>query len=248
MLATNRPIARHDLQINGAHRPFFYRADSAADRGVIEQIFQKGDYRLSNFSLSEPLLRFYLSVTASGRTPLIVDAGANIGASVVYFAGLFPKARILAIEPERNNCALIRKNCEGLNFELLEGGVGSAAGKQYLNDPGKGDWSFRLDTHGEYLVSVFAASAIVADEIARGMAPFIFKIDIEGGEHEMFRADTSWVRTIPLLIIELHDWRFPGTANSRNFLRAISSFNFDFVFRGENAFCFNNDLLSAVAT
>ncbi len=244
----NRPIAQHDLQINGANRPFFYRSDSAADRGVIEQIFQNGDYRISNFSLSDSLLRLYLSVIASGRTPLIVDAGANIGASVVYFAGIFPKSRILAIEPEKNNCALLRKNCAGLNFELLEGGVGSAAGNQYLNDPGKGDWSFRLDTHGEYLVPVFAAASIVADAIARGMAPFIFKIDIEGGEDELFRGDTSWVRAFPLLIIELHDWRFPGTANSRNFLRAISSYNFDFVFRGENAFCFNNELLSAVAT
>ena len=178
----NRPIAQHDLQINGANRPFFYRSDSAADRGVIEQIFQNGDYRLSNFSLSDPLLRLYLSVNASGRTPLIVDAGANIGASVVYFAGIFPKSRILAIEPEKNNCALLRRNCAGLNYELLEGGVGSAAGNLYLNDPGKGDWSFRLDTHGEYLVPVFAAASIVADETARGMAPFIFKIDIEGGE------------------------------------------------------------------
>ncbi len=50
----NRPIAQHDLQINGANRPFFYRSDSVADRGVIEQIFQNGDYRLSNFSLSDP--------------------------------------------------------------------------------------------------------------------------------------------------------------------------------------------------
>jgi len=232
--------------MNGVDRPFYYRADSAADRAVIQQIFQNGDYRLSNFSLSEALLRVYLSLTASGRTPLIVDAGANIGASVVYFAGIFPKCRILAIEPEKNNCEVLRRNCAGLNVELLEGGVGSTAGSLYLNDSKNGDWSFRLDTHGEYPVPVFAAASIVADETARGVPPFIFKIDIEGGEDDLFRDNTSWVRRFPLLIIELHDWRFPGTANSRNFLRTISSHNFDFVFRGENAFCFNNDLLSRV--
>jgi len=245
MRAPSRPLAQVNLQIGDAMRPFFYRPDSTGDRGVIEQIFREGDYRLTKFALGEPLLRLYRYTIAAGRTPLIVDAGANIGASVVYFAGNFPKCRIVAIEPERNNCDVLRANCGGLNFELLEGGIGAAAGESFLNDPGRGDWSFRLDAQGEYPVPVFAASAIVADATARGDVPFIFKIDIEGGEADLFREDTAWVQAFPLLIIELHDWRYPGTANSRNFLRVIATFNFDVVLRGENVFCFNNDLLAA---
>jgi len=240
----SRSLAQVDLQIGNANRPFFYRTDSNGDRGVITQIFQNGDYDLSHFAQTKVLHSFYLSLLASNKTALIVDAGANIGASVVYFAGVFPESKILAIEPETNNCALLKKNCEGLNYSLLEGGIGCAAGNLYLNDPGRSDWAFTLHTHGEYQVSVFDAESIVADQIAQGLVPFIFKADIEGGEAELFRDNTSWVCRFPLLIIELHDWLFPGTATSRNFLRAISTLNFDFVNRGENVFCFNNDMLT----
>jgi FkbM family methyltransferase len=244
----SRPLARVDLQINNAIRPFFYRADSGGDRGVIEQIFKDRDYDLSRFSRTEVLHDFYKSMVAANDTALIVDAGANIGASAVYFAGLFPQSKILAIEPETNNCELLRKNCEGLNVSLLEGGIGCDAGNLYLTDPGLGDWGFRLHTEGECRVPVFSAESIIADQVAAGLVPFIFKIDIEGGESELFRDNTSWVRRFPLLTIELHDWLFPGTAVSRNFLRTISSLNFDFFSHGENVFCFNNDLLRPAAT
>ena len=240
----SRPLEQVNVQIKNANRPFFFRTDSKGDRGVIVQIFQNGDYDLSRFAQNKVLGPFYQALLASNKTALIVDAGANIGASVVYFASVFPGSKILAIEPENNNCALLKKNCEGLNFSLLEGGIGCAAGTLYLNDPGHGDWGFTLDIQGEYQVPVFGAESIVADQIAQGLVPFIFKIDIEGGEAELFRDNTSWVCRFPVLIVELHDWLFPGTARSKNFLRAISALNFDFVYRGENVFCFNNDLLT----
>ena len=72
----------------------------------------------------------------------------------------------------------------------------------------------------------------------------VCKIDIEGGEADFFSNNDAWVDRFPLIVIELHDWLLPGTGSSRNFLRAIAGRNFDVVFRGENLFCFNNDLLS----
>jgi Methyltransferase FkbM domain len=74
-------------------------------------------------------------------------------------------------------------------------------------------------------------------------SPLILKVDIEGGEKELFSGECNWLEQIPVVIIELHDWMLPGEANSRNFLKAISSFDFDFVYLNENAFCFNNRLL-----
>src|SRR5688572_25526614 len=37
----------------------------------------------------------------------VIDAGANIGASTVYLAHLFPESKIIAIEPERENFRLL---------------------------------------------------------------------------------------------------------------------------------------------
>lgn len=69
------------------------------------------------------------------------------------------------------------------------------------------------------------------------------KIDIEGGESDLFSANTEWVAKTPLIIIELHDWLLTGTANSRTFLQCIAGHNRDFVHIGENVFSIDNDLM-----
>jgi hypothetical protein len=94
-------------------------------------------------------------------------------------------------------------------------------------------------------VRIVSVPQILDDFPPEKYSPLILKIDIEGGEKELFSGDVGWLDRIPLLIIELHDWLLPGEANSQNFLRAISSFNFDFVYLRENVFCFNNVLLKA---
>jgi hypothetical protein len=72
-------------------------------------------------------------------------------------------------------------------------------------------------------------------------APFILKIDIEGHEDQLFHSKTDWLRLFKVVVIELHDWMLPGTANSRNFLKQITKYDFDMVFVGENVFCVNNE-------
>jgi hypothetical protein len=76
-------------------------------------------------------------------------------------------------------------------------------------------------------------------------APLIAKFDIETGERELFAEDHAWLTRFPRVIIELHDWALPGQRISRNFLRAITSYDFDFMYAGENILCFNNALLTA---
>ena len=48
-----------------------------------------------------------LRPSVNGKRPLIVDAGANIGASAAFFAMTYPTAKIVAIEPE----ATISRSC-----------------------------------------------------------------------------------------------------------------------------------------
>jgi hypothetical protein len=77
------------------------------------------------------------------------------------------------------------------------------------------------------------------------MRPFMCKIDIEGGEGELFRDNLGWVAEFAVIVIELHDWLFPGTSNSRNFRRAISDLPVDFVYRGEDVFVFNHGVYAS---
>ena len=54
------------------------------------------------------------------RPSVIVDAGANVGYSVLRFRLEFPDALIVALEPERANIAQFKKNCSGDKNIILE--------------------------------------------------------------------------------------------------------------------------------
>jgi len=233
-------------------RSFFVRWNSHADFGVYYQVFINKDYDLSRFALGRRVEELYESIVTQGRVPFIVDAGANIGASAVWFASSFPKSKIVTIEPAPKNCELIKRNCAGIDYELFAGGISSEDGTMYLTDPGCGDWAFRVveedsvapDERRTAEVPVFSASHIIDGQIRRSATPFICKIDIEGGEVHLFRKNTDWIDKFPLLIVELHDYMLPGGSRSKDFLACISRYDFDFVPYGENVFCFNNRILS----
>lgn len=117
----------------------------------------------------------------------------------------------------------------------------------FLMDPGLSDWGFRVGSAtSSHQVSVYSMRTVLARFASTNDFRFICKIDIEGGEAELFKKDFDWMTAFPLIIIELHDWLLPGERTSRNFLRAVAEFNFDFVYRSENVFCFNNELLRSL--
>jgi FkbM family methyltransferase len=227
-------------------RSFFVRWNSHADLGVYYQVFVNKDYNLARFALGKRILEANDSLVGEGKQPLIVDAGANIGASAVWFAVSFPKSKIVVIEPAPGNCDLLKRNCNGIDYELFAGGISSDDGTMYLVDPGCGDWAFRVVEKGSIEVPVFSASKIIDSQISKSISPFICKIDIEGGENHLFRKNTDWIDRFPLLIVELHDYMLPGGARSRDFLASIAKCDFDVVPHGENVFCFNNRLLAGL--
>lgn len=231
------------LSIDNANRMFFFREASNSDRAVIQQVLVNKCYDMRTFRQSVALGTHYSHLIEQDVTPLIIDAGANIGASTLWFASNFPGSHVVAIEPEKNNCELLRKNCRGLNYKLLEGAISSREGHGFLHDPGRGEWAYqvRLSGSGSH-VPLYAAAGIVADGRAAGMRPFLCKIDIEGGEAELFRENFAWIGEFAVIVIELHDWLFPGSSNSCSFRRAISDLPVDFLYRGENVFVFNHGI------
>jgi FkbM family methyltransferase len=236
---------RLPLKTHTGLRSFFVRWNSHADFGVYYQVFINKDYDLSRFALGKQVEELYESMIREAGQPLIVDAGANIGASAVWFGTSFPKSKLLVVEPAPGNCDLLRRNCAGIDYELLAGGLSYEDGTMYLMDPGNGDWAFRVVDQGSIAVPVFSASKLVDAQIGRRFLPFICKIDIEGGEENLFKKDSDWIDRFPLLIVELHDYMLPGGSRSRGFLGCLARYNFDVVPYGENIFCFNNRLLAS---
>lgn len=224
---------------DGIIRSFEHRG-SQADLGVFEQIFVAQDYSLGRLRRGRELVQRYEAILSEGKTPIIIDAGANIGASVVYWAIHFPKAQIIGIEPDKANFALLRQNTQGLNVVLHEAAIGSIEGSASLHDPGEGEWGYRTARNDAGNLPIISMNGLLESGVAGNGAPFIAKIDIEGAEADLFAANTDWVQKFDLLIIELHDWLLPGHGTSRNFLKCIANLDRDFLHIGENIFSIRN--------
>lgn len=141
---------------------------------------------------------------------LILDLGANVGYASVYFALRWPGARVLAVEPEPSNVALLRRNVAYLpQIEVVEGGIWPRPGRLEVEDAGKGYWGMRVratnDAHGVRAVTV-------RELLERAGADWVdfVKIDIEGSELELFSEETEWLGAVGALMLELHDRYRPG--------------------------------------
>jgi hypothetical protein len=53
-----------------------------SDASVVRQVFAAKDYDLHRFAQFDSIQKVYQAIIDSGKTPLIIDAGANIGVSV----------------------------------------------------------------------------------------------------------------------------------------------------------------------
>ena len=81
-------------------------------------------------------LAFPCSLGARIERPLILDLGANIGHMSLYFAKNWPKAHIIAVEPDEGNFRLLKANIEGLsNITPIEGAVASENGAVEIANP-----------------------------------------------------------------------------------------------------------------
>lgn len=230
---------------NSAPRKLYYR-NKTTDAAVIKQVMGDRQYDLGRLRRAEELKGFLERKRETGKTPLIVDAGANIGVSAMFFATIVADANIVAVEPERENFALLEMNVAGLPVRPIRGAVASTPGLARIIDPGRGQWGYRTENIGDVPASSAAVPRVTVNDIYREHAqrsfPFIVKVDIEGGEADLFSCNTEWVATTPVLIVELHDWMLTGSASSRTFLQCVSRLDRDFVYFGEDVYSIANDL------
>jgi len=162
---------------DGRERNFRHRG-TAADLGVISQIFEARDYSLRPLQRGAELQGLYDRIAAAGRVPLVLDAGANIGASVLYFAHAFPCAHIAALEPARNNFELLRANAAGLDVDARCAAIGARIAA-VAADP-----SIAID-------ALQAVEAGDRTQIVAGDRLVMFVVDAQAGIVEVLAAQAS---------------------------------------------------------
>lgn len=172
----------------------------------------------------------------------IIDAGANIGLSTIYFANKFPGAKIIAIEPESSNFAMLQKNTRYYpNITPIWAGLWPTSTYLQVHDPGYGKWGFiTQETHEQD----GATRTVTVDELLHNYGFHdidIFKIDIEGSEKELFESNyNGWIEHVALFIIELHD-RFKSGCTAA-FYYATAPLSLTISCKGENIVATKNIL------
>lgn len=237
-----KPSARNSWVIydgDGGRYAMTLRPNST-DFKVFSHVFFHGAYHLENLYFWPRLEKYYNNIIRDGQTPVIVDCGANIGASPLFFSLKFPDARVVAVEPEASNFELLSKNVDQNGVETVQKAIHSRVSKVVVDDPRMGAWAFQTR---ETTDSAGIDTITIPELIRENERAFVIKIDIEGFESELFEENIEWVAKAPLIILELHDNLRPFTGNSTNFLRAMLRYGVrDFQIRGENIFSFSNDI------
>ena len=214
-----------DMKFLGSHLSM--RIDDS-DIRVFKQIFVDNEYDSLN-----------LPETAN----TIVDLGANIGLSALFFVKKYPNAHIIAVEPDTVNFEFMKRNLEDYSnhVALLQAAIWPSDGEVSLvehdeSNEGLGAWGYRTETLTEG-----AEASVSAISIPTLMNQFsmdfidILKVDIEGAEYELFEKDyESWLDKVGLIIIETHDRFKPNSeAMVRNALNGRFT---ELPLKGENLF------------
>jgi len=75
----------------------------------MNEIFGATQYGLGRLRRAREIKSFQERQIATNKVPLIIDAGANIGATSVFYALAVPNAQVVAIEPDAGNFELLQK-------------------------------------------------------------------------------------------------------------------------------------------
>jgi hypothetical protein len=70
---------------------------------------------------------------------------------------------------------------------------------------------------------------------ASRFAPFICKVDIEGAERELFDG-ARWADSFPVVMIEPHDYLYPGKGIARGLWQWVADTRRDVVVKGDGVF------------
>lgn len=169
------------------------------------QLFRKDLEYINGYDLLHSLKEIFAEEVykISLKEPVtIIDCGANIGLSVLYFKKQHPTARIIAFEPDNENYSLISKNIatyklkdivlrkeavwhrnETLHFRSMNS-LGSMITKEKAEDT--------------YEVKAVRLKDILTTKIS------LLKMDIEGAEYEVLMDIRDKLHLVENLFIEYH--------------------------------------------
>lgn len=165
--------------------------DNASFMFMQDEIFNKNIYKFKSDKSS----------------PFIIDGGANIGLSTIYFKKLYPDSSIIAFEPDPEIFKILKGNLEKFNYKNLE-----------LVNQGLWDEEKELDFWSEGadagLLSEIDNSNKASTKIkTTSLNKFLnkevdfLKLDIEGAETVVLKDIQSNLNKVRRIFVEYHSFK-----------------------------------------
>ncbi|MGB6687384.1 MAG: FkbM family methyltransferase [Terracidiphilus sp.] len=134
----------------------------------------------------------------------VFDAGANMGDTAAWLLTRYPKARLIAVEPDPENFRLLSRNCVpyGERSIPVQAAVWPRPARLSLRSDQAKDAIQVLDTGDGDCLGMTIPELMEKYDFPR---LDIFKCDIEGAELELFSFDADqWLSRTGFLVIEVH--------------------------------------------
>jgi len=215
---------RRSIGVPGIKHPVILRAGKA-DKITFREIFMRREYAIE--------------LPVSLKPEFIIDGGANIGFTSVFFANRYPGARILSVEPDAGNYQTLIENTRPYpGITPVQSALWHRRETIHVVDHGYGERGFMIEREA---AGITLQATSIPDLMAEYKLPHIdiLKMDIEGSEKEVFQEGyEQWLPRTRCLIIELHDRMKPGC--SAAVFKAITRYDFSLAIRGENLIFINN--------
>lgn len=150
---------------------------------------------------------------AHSKTPFIVDCGANIGLSILYFKKIYPMCRIVAFEPDPNVFSVLERNIQNSGYKditLIRRALWSSeTSLNFMSEGADGGRVSRANDTGNKVVQTVR----LRDHIKHPVD--FLKLDIEGAETEVLIDCADLLDNVENLFVEYHSFdEEPQTLNT----------------------------------
>jgi FkbM family methyltransferase len=172
---------------------------------------------------------YFLEMPEKSTRLTIVDAGAHIGMSTLFFLEHYETAMVYSIEPDTANLTLLRKNLSDYisrrRVTVIDCAISGQEGSGLLGHSG---WSYNsrlkgtgpssipeankteltekqkllIDEDNDEVVQTKTIQCIIIENNIEHID--LLKIDIEGAESVLFAGDTDWLNKVDNILIEIH--------------------------------------------
>ncbi len=135
-------------------------------------------------------------------TPYIIDAGANIGLSVLYFKKFYPTSHIFAFEPDDEIFSILRRNVQKSGYKNIECVCRALSSKETsLGFMSEGSFAGRIARNNDRQDKVVQTLRL-RNYLDRRVD--LLKLNIEGAETEVLEDCSDLLGSVDNLVVEYH--------------------------------------------